>query len=224
MDDKIKVLLVEDHAMVRMGLKVFLSQSEKVELIGEAENGLTGIDMAKRLNPDVILMDIGLPYVDGIEATKRLKNEGIKSRILIFTSRDSEDDIFSAFQAGADGYIMKGASQEQTISAICAVNDGVAWLDPSIAKLVLGSIQKTTNPDDGKNLAKNVYGLTERELDVLALLVEGLNNIEISERLIIERSTAKTHVHNILQKLCTTDRAKAVNKALKENLVGERSV
>ncbi len=219
MDKKIRVLLVEDHAMVRMGLQVFISQSDKVELIGEAENGLTGIDMAKRLVPDVILMDIGLPYLDGIEATKKLKEANISSKVLIFTSRDSEDDIFSAFQAGADGYIMKGATQEQTISAICAVNDGVAWLDPSIAKLVLGSIQKHTTPEDGKNLAKNVYGLTERELDVLALLVEGLNNIEIAERLIISRSTAKTHVHNILQKLCTTDRSKAVYIATKEGLV-----
>ena len=219
MDEKIKVLLVEDHAMVRMGLQVCLSQSDKVELIGEAEDGLKGMDMAKRLVPDVILMDIGLPYIDGIEATKKLKEEKIKSKILIFTSRDSEDDIFSAFKAGADGYIMKGASQEQTINAICAVNDGVAWLDPNIAKLVLGSIQKTTSLEEGKNLAKNVYGLTERELEVLALIVEGLTNPEIAERLIISRSTAKTHVHSILQKLCINDRTKAAIFAVKEGLV-----
>ena len=219
MDEKIKVLLVEDHAMVRMGLQVCLSQSDKVELIGEAEDGLKGIDMAKRLIPDVILMDIGLPYVDGIEATKRLKEAHINSKILIFTSRDSEDDIFAAFKAGADGYIMKGANQEQTISAICAVNDGVAWLDPSIAKLVLGSIQKTTTPEESKNMAKNIYGLTERELEVLALIVEGLTNPEIADRLIISRATAKTHVHSILQKLCVTNRAKAISKVKEENLV-----
>lgn len=219
MGEKIKVLLVEDHAMVRMGLQVCLSQSDKVELIGEAEDGLKGMDMAKRLLPDVILMDIGLPYVDGIEATRKLKEAQIKSKILIFTSRDSEEDIFAAFQAGADGYIMKGASQEQTINAICAINDGVAWLDPSIAKLVLGSIQKTTTPEESKNLAKNVYGLTERELEVLSLIVEGLTNPEIADRLIISRSTAKTHVHSILQKLCITDRTKAAVFAMKEGLV-----
>lgn len=219
MGEKIKVLLVEDHAMVRMGLQVCISQSDKVELIGEAENGLKGIDMAKRLEPDVILMDIGLPYIDGINATKQIKEAGLKSKVLIFTSRDSEDDIFSALQAGADGYIMKGASQEQTINAICAVNDGVAWLDPNIAKLVLGSIQKTTSPEEGKNLAKNVYGLTERELEVLGLIVEGLNNPEIAERLVISRSTAKTHVHSILQKLCIKDRNKAIRLAITEGLV-----
>ncbi len=219
MGEKIKVLLVEDHAMVRMGLEVCISQSDKVELIGEAENGIQGVDMAKRLEPDVILMDIGLPFIDGIEATKQIKEAKLKSRVLIFTSRDSEEDIFSAFQAGADGYIMKGASQEQTINAICAVNDGVAWLDPNIAKFVLGNIQKTTSPEEGKNLAKNVYGLTERELEVLALIVEGLNNPEIAERLIISRSTAKTHVHSILQKLCIKDRTKAIRVAIKEGLV-----
>ena len=219
MDEKIKVLLVEDHAMVRMGLQVCLSQSDKVELIGEAQDGLQGVDMAKRLVPDVILMDIGLPYIDGIEATKKLKEAHVSSKVLIFTSRDSEDDIFAAFKAGADGYIMKGASQEQTINAICAVNDGVAWLDPSIAKLVLGSIQKTTTPEEGKSLAKNVYGLTERELEVLALIVEGLTNPEIAERLIISRATAKTHVHSILQKLCINDRTKAAIFAMKEGLV-----
>ena len=219
MDDKIKVLLIEDHAMVRMGLEVCLSQSDKVELIGEAEDGLKGMDMAKRLLPDVILMDIGLPYVDGIEATKKLKEAGIKSKILIFTSRDNEDDIFASFAAGADGYIMKGASKDQTINAICAVNDGVAWLDPSIAKLVLGSIQKTTSPEEGKTIAKDVYDLTERELEVLELIVEGLTNPEIADRLIISRSTAKTHVHHILQKLCIADRTKVAVFAINKGLV-----
>ena len=219
MNDKIKVLLVEDHAMVRMGLEVCLSQSEKVELTGEAEDGLKGMDMAKRLLPDVILMDIGLPYVDGIEATKKLKEYGISSKILIFTSRDSEEDIFASFSEGADGYIMKGASKEQIINAICAVNDGVAWLDPSIAKLVLGSIQKKTSPEEGKTIAKDVYDLTERELEVLELIVDGLTNPEIADKLIISRSTAKTHVHNILQKLCISDRTKVAVFAIQNGLV-----
>ena len=114
---------------------------------------------------------------------------------------------------------MKGASQEQTINAICAVNDGVAWLDPNIAKLVLGSIQKNNTVEDKKTLAKDTYGLTERELEVLELMVEGLTNPEISERLIIERSTTKTHVHNILQKLCVENRTQATITAVKEGLI-----
>jgi len=219
MENKIKVLMIEDHPMVRMGLEVLLQQSEKIELLGEAADGLKGIDMAKRLVPDVILMDIGLPYIDGIKATQELKQAGLTSKILIFTSRDNEDDILAAFQAGADGYIMKGGSQEQIISAISAINEGVAWLDPGIARLVLSNVQKSTTPEDRKNLAKNQYGLTERELDVLKLMVDGYTNPEISEKLVIEASTTKTHVHHILQKLATNDRTKAAVLAIEKGLV-----
>ncbi len=220
----IKVLLVEDHIMTRMGLSLVLGQAEGIELIAEAEDGLSGVNKAKELLPDVILMDIGLPVIDGIEATKRIKEYNPDSRILIFTSRDSEDDVFASFKAGADGYIMKGANPEQTTSAIKAVSEGTAWIDPAIARLVLSNIQRSSDnlaPTGEINYqaGKNNYGLTEREMEVLALIVEGLSNPEIADRLVITRATAKAHVHSILQKLYVDDRTKAAIMAMKEGLV-----
>lgn len=220
----IKVLLVEDHTMTRMGLSLVLEKAEGIELVSEAEDGLSGVEKAKELMPDVILMDIGLPNIDGIEATKRIKESGLDSKVLIFTSRDNEDDVFASFKAGADGYIMKGSSPEQTTSAIKAVSEGTAWIDPAIARLVLSSIQRsdsTPSPSGEINYkaGKNTYGLTEREMEVLALIVEGLSNPQIAERLFITRATAKAHVHSILQKLYVDDRTKAAIMAMKEGLV-----
>ncbi len=223
---EIRVLLVEDHVMTRMGLSLVLGQADGIKLIAEAEDGLSGVEKAKELLPDVILMDIGLPIIDGIEATRRIKEFNPDAKILIFTSRDGEDDVFASFKAGADGYIMKGANPEQTTSAIKAVNEGTAWIDPNIAKMVLSSIQKDSrenfshsqDTDICKN-SKNIYGLTERELEVLALIVEGLSNPEIAERLVITKATAKAHVHSILQKLYVDDRTKAAIMAMKEGLV-----
>lgn len=220
----INVLLVEDHTMTRMGLGLVLEKAEGISLVAEAEDGLTGVEKAQELNPDVILMDIGLPNIDGIEATKRIKEYNPESKVLIFTSRDSEDDVFASFKAGADGYIMKGSSPEQTTNAIKAVSEGTAWIDPAIAKLVLSSIQKTSpvaapSGEINYKAGKNTYGLTEREMEVLALIVEGLSNPQIAERLVITRATAKAHVHSILQKLYVDDRTKAAIMAMKEGLV-----
>ncbi len=219
-----RVLLVEDHTMTRLGLSLVLDKCAEIEVIGEAEDGKTGVELAKSLLPDVILMDIGLPYIDGIEATKLIKSANLHSKILIFTSRDSEDDVFSALAAGADGYIMKGATENQIKSAIIAVGEGTAWLDPAIAKLVLSSVQRQNAPvkqstDSITKSSKNTFGLTERELEVLALIVEGLSNPQIAERLVITRATAKAHVHSILQKLYVADRTQAAVYAMREGIV-----
>lgn len=218
----INVLLVEDHELYRMGLSMLLSKAEGITLCAEAADGLEGIKSARENNPDVILMDIGLPNIDGIEATQRIKDFNPDVKILIFTSRDSENDVFEAFKAGADGYIMKGATPEQTISAIKAVNEGIGWIDPNIAKMVFSNLQRpqvqiVSTPDIKK--APNSYGLTERELDVLELMVEGLSNPQIADKLVITRATAKAHVHSILQKLCVTSRTQATVTAMKEGLV-----
>ena len=221
----INVLLVEDHELYRMGLSMLLDKSEEINLMAEAADGIEGVKKARELSPNVILMDIGLPNMDGIEATQRIKEFLPETKILIFTSRDSEHDIFESFKAGADGYIMKGASPEQTISAIKAVNDGVGWIDPAIAKVVFSNLhrpsigEKNDNFTDGINKNRNSYGLTERELDVLALMVEGLSNPQIADKLVITRATAKAHVHSILQKLCATTRTQATVTAMKEGLV-----
>lgn len=220
----INVLLVEDHELYRMGLSMLLSKAEDINLIAEASDGIEGVKKAREHSPQVILMDIGLPNMDGIEATQRIKEFLPETKILIFTSRDSEHDIFESFKAGADGYIMKGASPEQTISAIKAVNEGVGWIDPAIAKVVFSNLQKpsanttiSSSMIDKKD--KNLYGLTERELDVLALMVDGLTNPQIADKLVITRATAKAHVHSILQKLCASSRTQATVMAMKEGLV-----
>ena len=221
----IKVLLVEDHKMVRLGLSVVFDNAEDIELIGEAETGKMGVQMASKLNPDVVLMDVGLPEMDGIQATELIKKVNQNIKVLIFTSRESEDVVFDALAAGADGYIMKGANEEQLISAIKAVSEGTAWLDPAIAKLVLSSVRKQststvkTETTAVNKDAKNLYGLTGRELEVLALIVEGLDNSQIAKELVITLHTAKAHVHSILQKLYVTNRTQATIQAVKEGLV-----
>ena len=221
----IRVLLCEDHELVRMGLSIMIDKAEDITLIGEAENGLSGVELAKQLSPDIVLMDIGLPNIDGIEATRRIKEFNPQIKILIFTSRDDSDDVFSAFKSGADGYIMKGASTENIHTAIRSVNEGVAWIDPQIARLVLSSLQAPnqnfTPTSNGINYkaGKDQYGLTEREMEVLALIVNGLTNPQIAEELTITRATAKAHVHSVLQKLSASTRTQATRKAMDEGLV-----
>ena len=220
----INVLLVEDHELYRMGLSMLLSKAEDINLIAEASDGVEGVKKAREHSPQVILMDIGLPNMDGIEATQRIKEFLPETKILIFTSRDSEHDIFESFKAGADGYIMKGASPEHTISAIKAVNEGVGWIDPAIAKVVFSNLQRPSISANASSSIidkkdKNLYGLTERELDVLSLMVDGLTNPQIADKLVITRATAKAHVHSILQKLCASSRTQATVMAMKEGLV-----
>ena len=218
----INVLLIEDHELTRMGLSMLCSKSDNINLLSEASDGIEGIKKARETEPDVILMDIGLPNIDGIEATWRIKEFLPNVKVLIFTSRDGENDVFEAFKAGADGYIMKGATPEQTISAIKSVYEGVGWIDPSIAKMVFSNLQKPGgNVSSATEVKKenNIYGLTEREQDVLEAMVEGLSNPQIADKLFISRATAKAHVHSILQKLCVTSRTQATVTAIKEGLV-----
>lgn len=221
----INVLLVEDHELYRMGLSMLLDKAEGINLVAEAVDGLDGVNKAREFSPNIILMDIGLPNMDGIEATQKIKEFLPETKILIFTSRDSEHDVFESFKAGADGYIMKGASPEQTITAIKSVYEGVGWIDPAIAKIVFSSLQRTIPNKDSAIISssvkqgKNSYGLTERELDVLSLMVDGLTNPQIADKLVITRATAKAHVHSILQKLCASSRTQATVMAMKEGLV-----
>lgn len=215
----IRILLVEDHIMARMGTALYIKNNPEFDLAGQAEDGMQAIDLAMRLKPDVILMDIGLPKIDGIEATRRIKESGLDAGILMLTSRESEDDVFAALNAGADGYIMKGSNLESLTNAIKSVNQKAGWLDPMIARIVLGSMQKgNMNPKKQKG-ENNSYGLTKKELEVLSLISDGLSNQEISEKLVVSISTTKAHVHNILQKLYLEDRTKAAIKALKEGLI-----
>ena len=219
MTGKVRVLLVEDHEMTRMGLQVGIEKSQDLELVAEAVDGLEGVEKAKKFLPDVILMDIGLPEIDGIEATKRIRELHIDTKILMFTSRESEDDVFAALGAGADGYVTKGTNVSQLSAAVLAVHSGASWLDPTIARMVLNRATKQTPAQkDPAQFVKNA-GLTQRELEVLALISDGLSNPEISDKLVISRATAKAHVHNILQKLCVENRTQATITAVKEGLI-----
>ena len=223
--DSVKVLIIEDHEVVRIGLSLLCENTEGIELAGEAADGKTGIELALKLNPDVVLMDIGLPDIDGIQATNMIKKSNPNIRILMYTSRETEDDVFDSLSAGADGYITKGAPKEQMIAAIKAVAEGTAWLDPAIARLVLSNVRKQpaqvkeATPANSGNKAKNEYGLTDREIEVLSLIVEGQNNEQIAKNLVITLSTAKAHVHNILQKLYVDNRTQATIRAAKEGLI-----
>lgn len=219
---EIKVLLVEDHTMTRLGLQMVLENAENIKLIGEAADGKKGVELAGELNPDVILMDIGLPVMDGIEATQRIKESDLQSKILIFTSRDGGDDVFASLAAGADGYIMKGATKEQLVSAITAVSEGTAWLDPAIAKLVLSNIKKqkpAENKSPANTLKYKEYNLTKREYEVLCLIADGYDNQKIAEKLVVTLSTARAHVHNILGKLYVDNKHQATVLAIKEGLI-----
>ena len=205
-EKEITILLVEDHEFTRMGLSMKIENTPHLKLLAEATNGIEAVNMAQKHNPDVILMDIGLPEMDGITATRKIK-EDLKSdsAVLMFTSRDNREDIFAAFKAGADGYIMKDSSSQNLINAINTVADHSAWIDSQIARVVLSNIQNENEipQKETKNQkeANKKYGLTKKELEVLALIVDGLSNQEISEKLVVSISTTKAHVHNILQKL-----------------------
>ncbi len=222
--EKTKILLIEDHVMTRLGTAMVIEQVENYDLVAQAGDGVEGVNLAQKHLPDVILMDIGLPKMDGIEATRKIKNElKLGSGVLMFTSRDNKEDVFSALKAGADGYIMKGSSPETLINAINAIAQKAGWLDPQIARLVLSAVQEEEAQEkeikEEKKEATNKYGLTKRELEVLALIVEGLSNPEISDRLVVSLATTKAHVHSILQKLYIQGRAKAAVFAVQEGLV-----
>lgn len=218
--DTVRILLVEDQIMMRLATTTVIESIPNFELVGQASDGFEGLELARKLAPDVVLMDIGLPKIDGIEATLRIREIGINCKILMFTLRGGPEDVFSALKAGADGYIMKDASPETLVSAIEAVNQGAAWLDPQIARLVLSSINEgMAQTNAGGDKTKNKYGLTKRELEVLALIVDGLSNEEISDKLFVSLSTTKAHVHSILQKLYLNDRTQAAVRAIKEGLL-----
>lgn len=223
---KTRVLIVEDHPMTLVGLKMLLTKNEGITVVGEASNGLEAVHQAEQTQPEVILMDIGLPEMDGVEATQRIKAAHPGVRIIMLTSKDNERDVFAALSAGADAYCMKGISVEALTSAIEAVKEGTAWLDPAVARMVLGRFQGAAPLQDalpsGKapdELTLQDCPLTAREMEVLRLIVDGLSNPEIAEKLTITKATAKAHVHSILQKLCVDDRTQAAVLAMRQGYV-----
>jgi PAS domain S-box-containing protein len=212
--EALKVLIVDDQEIARLGLKVSMSEFPDVMIVGEAEDGFSALRLLPDLSPDVILMDIGLPGIDGIETTRRIKAENKAVRVLMLTSRDHENEVTAAFSAGADGYCLKETAAEQIAAAIRAVHEGVVWMDPLIAKRALMVCEK---PDNKTKNAKTA--LTKREFEILDLVVQGLSNKQIAEKLSITLDTVKNHMRYVLAKLAVSDRTQAAVKALKEGLL-----
>lgn len=222
--DKINVLIVEDHVLTRFGLKTALEGHNGFGEIYEAENGERCIEAIIKFKPDLVIMDLGLPGINGIEATRQIKSFDEKIKVLILTSHKNEDEVWDALSAGANAYCMKDIEPDKLISVAEFVNEGAVWLDPAVANTILKTIIKNKisksyedNEENKENKEKNQ--LTDRELDVLRLIVDGHSNQEISEKLFVSIHTAKAHVCNILQKLSVEDRTQAAIKALKDGIV-----
>lgn len=208
----IRVLVVDDHTIIRKGVRAVLDLVPDIELAGEAENGRQAVEADRELTPDVVLMDLMMPEMDGIECIRQIRARRPAARILVLTNFAGEDMIFPAIKAGAMGYHLKDSSPEALIDAIRQVSRGVASLHPSIARKLLEEIQSA----DKRPLSEEP--LTQREMEVLRLIAQGHENREIAERLVISEATARTHVSNILGKLHLASRTQAALYALREGI------
>ncbi len=208
----IRVLVVDDHAIIRKGIRAVLDLVPDIDLVGEAENGVQAVKLEQELAPDVILMDLMMPEMDGIAAIKEIKKQRPTARILVLTNFAGEEMIFPAIKAGAVGYHLKDSSPETLIEAIRQVSQGVASLHPSIAKKVLDELHNS-----GRQKLSD-EPLTQREVEVLRRLAQGQENKDIAEQLVISEATVRTHVSNILGKLHLASRTQAALYALREGL------
>jgi NarL family two-component system response regulator LiaR len=209
----IRVMIVDDHAMVRRGLSSFLLVMEDLELVAEAKNGLDALRRCEQTPPDVILMDLIMPVMGGVKAIRNIKERWPEIQIIALTSFQEEELVHKALQAGAISYLLKDVSADELSDAIRAAHAGKPTLAPEAAQaLIKGTRSRSEGPEPG-------FDLTPRELEVLNLMVEGLNNPEIAERLSISRATASVHVSNILSKLGVSNRVEATTLALRHDLV-----
>jgi two-component system, NarL family, response regulator LiaR len=209
---RIRVLVVDDHAIIRKGIRAVLEIVPDIELVGEAENGIQAVRLDREVHPDVILMDLMMPEMDGIACIRQIKDQRSAARILVLTNFAGEEMIFPAIKAGAVGYHLKDSSPETLIEAIRQVNQGVASLHPSIAKKLLEELQHV----DKQPLAAEP--LTQREVEVLRLIAQGYENKDMAEKLVISEATVRTHVSNILGKLHLASRTQAALYALREGI------
>lgn len=221
--DLITLVVVDDYKLARVGLTAILTEAVGINVVGEAEDGETSITMVESLQPDVVLMDLGLPGMSGIEATQILKSRfGEKVKIIILTSHEREEEVIAALGAGANAYCLKDITTERLVEVIKSVHDGAAWLDPAVASVAMKVFMQAPAPA-ATNAAASEWEddirLTEREMEVLKLLVDGKSNTEIAEELIISFHTAKAHVCSILAKLCVNDRVQAAVKAVKAGII-----
>jgi len=202
----IRVLVADDQSMVRAGFRMLLGDEEDIDVVAEAQNGLEAVEKAARFNPTVVLMDIRMPELDGLEATRRILAADPAARVLILTTFDLDEYIYEALSAGASGFVLKDDPPEQLIAAIRTVAAGDALLSPAVTKRVISKFTRAPRPAPPAGLDE----LTERELEVFRLIASGLSNAEIGETLFISDTTVKTHVTRVLAKLGLRDRVQAV--------------
>jgi len=212
MTSSIRILVVDDHAIIRRGIRAMLETVPDIEMVGEATNGREAVAAAEKLRPDVILMDLVMPEMDGIEAIRRIKAHDAEARVLVLTTFAGEDKLFPAIKAGALGYHLKDSSPGELVQAIRQVSRGESSLHPMIARKVL---QELSRPSDRP---PTLDPLTPREVEVLRLVAQGLDNREIAETLVISEATVRTHVSHILSKLHLATRTQAALYALREGL------
>jgi DNA-binding NarL/FixJ family response regulator len=208
-----RVLVADDHPVVREGLSAMLSREKDIEVVGEAQNGREAIEKARALQPDVILMDLRMPEVDGIEAMRRIKAENPLVQFIILTTYDNDEYIFKGIEAGARAYLLKDAPRAELFKAIRAVRKGESLLEPAVAGRVLDRLAELSLQSHGPE------ALSERELEVLKLIAKGASNKLIATSLLIGESTVKTHVQSIFHKLGVGDRTEAVTEAIRKGIV-----
>lgn len=219
--ETINVVIVEDYKLTRVGLRSTINEFENISVVGEAEDAIQGLEIIKKEHPQVVLMDLGLPGMNGIEATQKLKEMYPDINVIILTSHDREEEVLAALGSGASAYCLKDIDPKTLSSVIRNVAKGACWLDSAIAKVALNLFPKpeNTNFQGCGEVSDARTQLTEREFEVLRLLVKGKSNTEIAKELIVSVHTAKAHVCSILQKLCVDDRVQAAVKAIKENII-----
>jgi DNA-binding NarL/FixJ family response regulator len=214
----IHVLIADDQALVRSGFRMILEAREGLEVVGEAENGEQAVELAVDLRPDVVLMDVRMPVVDGIEATRRLLESGSEARVIILTTFDLDEYVLDALRAGASGFLLKDVEPAQLADAIHVVASGEALLAPSVTRRLLDRFASTLTSSEREPPAE-IESLTARESEILRLVARGLSNAEIAAELVVSETTVKTHVSSILRKLQLRDRVQAVVLAYEAGLV-----
>jgi DNA-binding NarL/FixJ family response regulator len=218
----IRVLLADDQALVRSGFRLILEARPDIDVVGEAGNGTEAVDLATRLRPDVILMDVRMPGMDGVEATRRIAAAGIPSRVVILTTFDLDEYVYAAIRAGASGFLLKDAEPAHLVEAVRVVATGEALLAPTVTRRLLDRFARFL-PGGDETVPPNLASLTERELEILKLIAVGLSNAEIADRIYLGETTVKTHVSSIFRKLDLRDRVQAVILAYETGLVQRRS-